>query len=127
VITEELATMQILPKLGRVQVLKLVGVAPTSSYRPTLDENLQKRFGPLLRLIADENSEGIVTMATEFLRYGCKKIALICRHAHQALIDCDAYTVVCDYGLLHKPREYVVEVYQTAHLFELLPQHLDKL
>jgi hypothetical protein len=63
----------------------------------------------------------------DFPWYGYKKIAVMCHHAHQAMTDCDAYTVMRDHGLLHKPRSHVVEAYQTARLFELLPQYPNEL
>jgi putative transposase len=66
-------------------------------------------------------------MATDNPWYGYKKIAVMCRRAHQAVTDHDAYTVMRDYGLLHKPRVRVAELYQAARLFELLAQHPNEL
>ena len=67
--------------------------------------------------------QGVVTMAIENPWYGYKKIAVMCRRASQEVKDRDAYNVMRDHGLLHKPRMRVAELYQAARLFELLPQH----
>ena len=121
-ITEELTGIQAGPTPRRVQVLKLVGVAPSTWYRPLLDESLRKRPGPAPKPISEEVVQGVVTMATENPWYGYKKIAVMCRRASQEVKDRDAYTVMRDHGLLHKPRVRAAELYQAARLFELLPQ-----
>ena len=126
-ITDELTGMQSSPKPRLVQVLKLVGVAPSTWYRPSLDESLRKRPGPSPKPVSEEAVKGVVTMATDNPWYGYKKIAVMCRRAQQAVTDREAYTVMRDHGLLHKPRVRVAELYQAARLFELLPQHPNEL
>jgi putative transposase len=106
----------------RVQVLKLVGIAPSSWYRPSPDESLRKRPGPPPKPISDEVVTAVVTMATDNPWYGYKRIAVMCRRADQVVKDREAYTVMRDHGLLQKPRVRVAELYQAARLFELLPQ-----
>jgi putative transposase len=61
-------------------------------------------------------------MATQNPWYGYQKIAVMCRRADHAVTDREAYIVMRDHRLLHKPRERAAEVYQAARLFELLPQ-----
>jgi putative transposase len=61
-------------------------------------------------------------MATANPWYGYKRIAVMCRRADQAVKDREAYVVMKDHGLLHKPKTRRAEVYQAAKLFELLPQ-----
>ena len=61
-------------------------------------------------------------MATPNPWYGYKRIAVMCRRAGQAVKDRQAYVVMRDHGLLHKPKPREAEVYQAAKLFELLPQ-----
>ena len=77
-ITEEL-TLECTPcrKRQHIQVLKLVGVAPSSWYRPSLDESLRKRPGPAPKPISEEVVQGVVTMATKNPWYGYKKIAVM--------------------------------------------------
>jgi hypothetical protein len=79
VITNELTGMQSSPKPRLVQVLKLVGVAPSTWYRPSLDESLRKRPGPSPKPVSEEAVKGVVTMATDNPWYGYKKIAVMCR------------------------------------------------
>jgi putative transposase len=124
---EEFTGMRISGKPRLVQVLRLVGVAPSTWYRPSLDESLRKRPGPPPKSIPDEVAKGVKTMATDNPWYGYKKIAVMCRRAHQAVTDRDAYTVMRDHGLLHKPRVRAAELYQAARLFELLPQQPNEL
>ena len=105
----------------RTQVLRLVGVAPSSWHRAPR-EGERKRPGPPRRLIADEVVEAVVTMATENPWYGYKRIAVMCRRAGQTVKDREAYVVMKDHGLLQKRKTRQAEVYQAAKLFELLPQ-----
>jgi putative transposase len=102
-------------------VLRLVGVAPSSWYRPAR-EGQRKRPGPAPRPIADEVVQAVVTMATENPWYGYKRIAVMCRRAGQAVKDREAYLVMRDQKLLHKPRPRDAALHQAAKLFELLPQ-----
>ena len=126
-ITEELTRIQTSPKPRRVQVLKLVGVAPSTWYLSSLDESLRKRPGPPPKRVADEVARGTKTMATDNPWYSYTKIAVMCRRAHQAVTDRDAYTIMRDHGLLHKPRVRVAELYQAARLLERLPQQPNEL
>jgi hypothetical protein len=73
--------MRVLAKPRLVQVLKLVGIAPSTWCRLSLDESLRKRPGPPAKSIPDEVAKGIKTMATDNPRYGYKKIAVMCRRA----------------------------------------------
>jgi transposase InsO family protein len=109
------------PPPRRTSVLRLVGVAPSSWYRPAR-EGQRKRPGPAPRLIADEVMQAVVTMATANPWYGYKRIAVMCRRAGQAVKDREAYVVMRDQKLLHKRRPRDAELHQAAKLFELLPQ-----
>jgi putative transposase len=127
VIAEEISGIQTSPLPRRVEVLKLVGVAPSSWYRPSLEESRRKRPGPPPKPISDEVMKAVVTMATDNPWYGYKRIAVMCRRADQGVKDREVYTVMRDRGLLQKPRERVAELYQAARLFELLPQRPNEL
>jgi putative transposase len=123
VIAEEIAGFETPPTPRLVQVLGRLGIATSSWFRPTCDENLRKRPGPAPKAIPGEVVESVVTMATGNSWYGCKKIAVMCRRAGKAVTDREAFVVMRDHGLLQKPRERAAELYQAARLFELLPQH----
>ena len=68
------------PRARQTQVLRLVGIAPSSWHRlPRAGE--RKRPGPPRRPIADEVVEAVVAMATTNPWYGYKRIAVMCRRA----------------------------------------------
>jgi transposase InsO family protein len=120
-ITAELSVESPPPRARQTQVLRLVGVAPSSWHRAPRDGE-RKRPGPARRPIADEVVEAVVRMATENPWYGYKRIAVMCRRAGQTIKDREAYVVMRDHGLLQKRKTRRAEVYQAAKLFELLPQ-----
>ncbi len=105
----------------QTQVLRLIGVAPSSWHRVPR-EGPRKRPGPLPRLLADEVVLAVVEMATTNPWYGYKKIAIMCRRAGHTVKDREAYVVMRDHGLLKKPQPRRAELHQAAKLFELLPQ-----
>jgi putative transposase len=108
-------------RVRQTQVLRLVGVAPSSWHRvPRAGE--RKRPGPPPRPLADEVVQAVITMATANPWYGYKRIAVMCRRAGQAVKDREAYLVMKEHGLLQKRKTRRAEVYQAAKLFELLPQ-----
>jgi transposase InsO family protein len=122
VIAEEGAAIKTVPAPRRVEVLKRVGIAPSSWYRPSPDESLRKRPGPSPKRISDEVEQAVVTMATGNPWYGYKRIAVMCRRAGGAVKDREAYVVMRNHRLLQRPRVRVAELHQAARLFELLPQ-----
>ena len=63
-IAEEIAGFETPPTPRLVQVLGRLGIATSSWYRPTCDENLRKRPGPAPKAIPGEVVEAVVTMAT---------------------------------------------------------------
>ncbi len=99
-----------------------LAIATSSWYRPSREEKLRKRPGPAPKAIPGEVVEGVVTLATANPWYGCKKIAVMSRHAGEAVTDRGAFVGMRDHGLVKKPRECSAELYQAAGLFELLPQ-----
>jgi len=122
VIAEQTTAVETAPPPRHTQVLKLLGIAASSWYRPSLDESLRKRPGPPAKPIPDEVVQVVVTMATNNPWYGYKRIAVMCRRAGQAVKDREAYIIMRDHRLLQKPRPREPELYQAARLFELLPQ-----
>jgi putative transposase len=120
-ITAELEVEANVLPARQTQVLRLVGIAP-SSWQRGPGEGERKRPGPPRRMIAGEVVEAVVTMATENPWYGYKRIAVMCRRAGSIVKDREAYMVMKDQGLLQKRKTRRAEVYQAAKLFELLPQ-----
>src|SRR5205823_3501279 len=102
----------------QTQVLRLVGIAPSSWHRVPR-EGERKRPGPPPRLLSDDVVTAVVAMATANPWYGYKKIAIMCRRAGQAVKDRAAYMVMRDHGLLKKPQPRRAELHQAAKLFEL--------
>jgi putative transposase len=122
VIEEETAAMQAPPQPRRTEVLRLVGIAASSWYRPSEDQSPRKRPGPEPKPIREEVVRAVVKMATDNPWYGYKRIAVMCRRAGHAVKNREAYLVMRDHRLLQRPRARAAEVYQTARLFDLLPQ-----
>lgn len=103
------------------RVLRLVGVATSSWYRP-LRETAPKRRGPPRQPIPNEVEAVVVKMATDNPWYGYKRIAVMCRRAGSTVTNRQAYAVMLAHRLLHQPRPREPELYQAARLFELLPR-----
>jgi len=121
VVTSELQANTTPPRPRQTQVLRLVGIAPSSWHRE-LREGEPKRPGPPPQPIPDEVVTAVVNMATDNPWYGYKRIAVMCRREGVAVTNRQAYRVMKDHGLLQKKRSRQAEVYQAARLFELLPQ-----
>ncbi len=106
-----------------VSVLRLVGVPPSSWYRPLReDDHQRKRPGPAPQAIPDDVVQAVVQMATDNPWYGYKRIAVMCRRAGQSVKDRQAYRVMREHKLLQRPVPREATLHQTAKLFELLPQ-----
>lgn len=120
-ITSELQLDSQEPRPRQTVVLRLVGVAPSSWHRAPRAEP-RKRPGPASKVIAPEIVAAVVAMATANPWYGYKRIAVMCRRAGTAVKDRQAYQVMRQHGLLHKPKPRQAELHQAARLFELLPQ-----
>lgn len=102
-------------------VLNALGIARSSWYRPSVPAGQRKRPGPASKPIPDSVVEWVADMARANPWYGYKRIAVMCRRAGQPVTNRQAYRVMADLGLLHKPVARQAELYQAAKLFELLP------
>lgn len=120
-ITTALQSEATQPRARQTQVLRLVGVAPSSWHRAPRTEE-RKRPGPPRRVIAEEVVKAVVMMATENPWYGYQRIAVMCRRAGRAVKDREAYAVMKEHRLLQRKQTRRAEVHQAAKLFELLPQ-----
>lgn len=115
------------PRPRRTQVLRLIGVAASSWYRPPRDPAERKRPGPQPRAIDEVVVQAVIQMATDNPWYGYKRIAVMCRRSGQAVTNREAYIVMRDHKLLQRPRPREAALYQSARLFELLPQQPNEL
>ena len=80
-IASELQADQTAPPPRRTAVLRLIGVAASSWYRPPCNPAERKRPGPPPKPIAEEVVQAVVEMATQNPWYGYKRIAVMCRRA----------------------------------------------
>lgn len=119
-IQAELSSSEWSPSPRCTGVLRHLGIATSSWYRP--ESAGRKRPGPAPRPIPQETVDAVLTMATDNPWYGYKRIAVMCRRAGHAVKNRVAYLVMRKHQLLHRPRSAAAEVYQAARLFELLPQ-----
>jgi transposase InsO family protein len=102
-------------------VLEALSVPTSSWYRPPVPEDRRKRPGPKPKPIPDDVVGWVVRMASANPWYGYKKIAVMCRRAHQKVKNRQAYQVMKQFGLLRKPLRRRAELYQAQKLYELLP------
>jgi putative transposase len=102
-------------------VLDALGVARSSWYRRPVPEDQRKPSGPAPKPIPDEVVQWVLDMALANPWYGYKKIAIMCRRAGQRVKNRQAYQVMEQFNLLHKPICRKAELHQAAKLFELLP------
>jgi transposase InsO family protein len=109
-------------KVRLTRVLSALGIAPSSWYRQPVAEDQRRRPGPPRQPIPEEVLFGVVDMAVSNPWYGYKRIAVMCRRENIPVKDRQAYRVMRDHNLLQKRRPRKPELYQTAKLFELLPQ-----
>jgi len=108
-------------------VLRSLGIATSSWYRKPIPADERRRPGPKPKSVAPEVVDAVLKMATQNPWYGYQRIAVMCRRAGEAVSDRNAYRVMQQHDLLHRPRPYQAEVYQASKLYELLPQRPNEL
>jgi putative transposase len=104
-----------------IGLLDALGVPRSGWYRTPIPHGQRKPPGPAPTPVPDEVVRWVLDMATANPWYGYKKIAVMCRRADQRVKNRQAYRVMADFGLLHKPICRKAELHQAAKLFELLP------
>jgi transposase InsO family protein len=104
-----------------VQVLKAVGIAPSTWYRESTSDRPPAKRGPDPKPIPEEIEELIVANAMRYPWWGYRKIAIVCRRTDKKVKDKQAYRVMKKHKLLRVLPERVAELYQAAKLYELLP------
>jgi len=102
-------------------LLDALGVPRSSWYRRVVPEGERKPPGPPPKPIPDEVVRWVVPMAMDNPWYGYKRIAVMCRRAGQPVKNRQAYQVMKQFDLLHRPVCRKAELHQAAKLFELLP------
>jgi len=103
-------------------VLDALNIAHSSWYRKPLPPSERKRPGPAAKPIPEHIVRVVIHTAELYPWYGYKKVAVICRRAGYKVKNRHAYRVMDEYGLLHRRRCPMAEIYQTAKLYELLPK-----
>ena len=104
------------------RLLDALGVERSRWYHRPVDPAVRKRPGPPARAIDPGKVQAVVAMATANPWYGYKRIAVMCRRAGTAVTHRQAGRIMKEHGLLQRRRSRKAEAYQTAKLFELLPQ-----
>jgi transposase InsO family protein len=102
-------------------LLDALGVPRSSWYRRPVPEGRKKPPGPPPKPIRDEVVRWVVQMAQANPWYGYKRIAVMCRRAGRRVNTRQAYRVMKQFDLLHRPVCRKAELHQAAKLFELLP------
>jgi transposase InsO family protein len=103
-------------------ILRVLEIPTSTWYRKPVPADQRRRPGPAPKPIPKKVEDAVVKMATENPWYGYHRIAVMCRREGSRATDQQAYRVMKEHGLLHKPRPYKAELYQASKLYELLPQ-----
>ena len=110
------------PDARLTRVLHGLGLPTSSWYRRTHPQHAPGRPGPKPRPIPAALEAAVVAMATANPWYGYKRIAVMCRRASTGVTDRQCYRVMQQHDLLCKPKPRAAAIYQTAKLWQLLPQ-----
>lgn len=102
------------------QVLGWLGIARSTWYRHRASE--PKRPGRKPKAVPETLARIIGYFAKLYPWWGYKRIAVVTRRAGVGVTNKQVYRVMKAAGLLQKRRVREAAVYQTARLFELLPQ-----
>jgi transposase InsO family protein len=110
------------PNARLTRVLRHLGLRPSAWYRRPVAPEAARRRGPKRKPVPAPLAAAITANAKTFPWWGYKRIAVVCRRQGFAVTNRQAYRVMGENGLLHKPVPRAAELYQTAKLFELLPR-----
>lgn len=117
-ITEAIETAEPLARLHFI--LRALGVTVSVWYGKQTKE--PKKPGRKPRVVPEVLAEQIRTLAERYPWWGYKRIAVVARREGLAVSNKVVYRVFKAAGLLQKKRVREASLYQTARLFELLPQ-----
>jgi hypothetical protein len=104
------------------RVLGYLGLHPSAWYGRRAAPVGHRRPGPKPRPVREPLRRAILAAAKAFPWWGYQRIAVVCRRQEVRVSNKQAYRVMRDHDLLRKPLPRAAELYQTAKLFELLPQ-----
>lgn len=110
------------PRVRVTEVLRILGIPTSSWYRRIELGREPKRRGPAPKPIDPQIERAVVAMALDNPWYGYQRIAVMCRRSGELVTNRAAYAVMRAEGLLQKRPCRQAELYQTARLFELLPE-----
>ena len=118
------------PNARRTRVLDHLGIARSSWYHEAVPAEHRKRPGPKRKPIPEAVERAVLAMARANPWYGYKRIAVMCRREARLsgdprlpmVTDRQSYRVMLEHDLLQKPLARAAELYQTAKLWQLLPQ-----
>lgn len=110
------------PETRLTRVLCGLGLAGSSWYARAKPEAPAKKRGPAPKPVPLAAELWVLAMAWENPWYGYKRIAVMCRRCGGEVSNRQAYKVMKQYRLLHRPKPREAELYQSAKLYELLPQ-----
>ncbi len=116
------------PDARRTRVLAHLGIASSSWYHEPVPAQQRKRPGPKPRTVPATVEQAVLAMARANPWYGYKRIAVMCRREarqdpRQPMVtNRQCLRVMKAHDLLQKPLAREAELYQTAKLWQLLPQ-----
>jgi putative transposase len=116
------------PDARRTRVLHALGIAASSWYHQPTPPQLRQRPGPRPRPVPERIERAVLAMAHANPWYGYKRIAVMCRNEARKnprrpmVSDRQCLRVMRQHDLLQKPLARAAELYQTARLWQLLPQ-----
>ena len=116
------------PQARRTRVLDHLGVARSSWYHQPVPSEQRRRPGPQPRPVPERIEQAVLAMAKANPWYGYKRIAVMCRREAErhpcrpSVTNRQCYRVMKAHDLLQKPLPREAELYQTAKLWQLLPQ-----
>lgn len=118
IVSQACETAQPAVRLSRV--LRWLGISRSTWYRRRA--SAPKAPGRKRTPVAEELTRAIGQFAKRYPWWGYKRIAVVARRAGVSVTNKQVYRVMKAEGLLQKPRVREAAIYQTARLFELLPQ-----
>ncbi|MGH8655650.1 MAG: transposase [Gammaproteobacteria bacterium] len=108
------------PQARLNRVLGVLGIARSVWYAKPVGE--PRKPGRKSKGVPEELAARIKVLAEAYTWWGSKRIAVIARREWLSISNKQVYRVFKAYGLLQKKRVRDAAIYQTARLFDLLPQ-----
>ena len=110
------------PIVRQTKVLALLSISRSSWYHRHVSKEDQRTPGPKRTPIQEERAAAVREVAERYPMWGYKRTAVVCRRDCMQVSNKQVYRIMKEFGLLQQPKPRKAELYQTAKLFELLPQ-----